>query len=86
MSPPAGMVKQQPKTNKTEIEENICFASLEELIIWEQQNVLTLLTIILKVAPDMLGNDAIKTSKKGRKVANLIKTCKESTPTLIVAY
>ncbi|RZC41876.1 coiled-coil domain-containing protein 142, partial [Asbolus verrucosus] len=42
---------------------NETFLSIEELISYEEKNVLDLLDIILKVAPAMLGNDGIKKSK-----------------------
>ncbi|XP_063932063.1 uncharacterized protein LOC135144042 isoform X2 [Zophobas morio] len=42
---------------------NETFLSIEELIAYEEKNVLDLLEMILKVSPAMLGNDGIKKSK-----------------------
>lgn len=40
------------------------FENLEELISYEEKNVLDLLDVVLKVAPAMLGHDSIKKSKQ----------------------
>lgn len=65
MSPPVELVKQIPKTDKFGIENNDSFGNMEELLLCEQQNVVRMLEITLKVAPNMLGNDTIKTNKAG---------------------
>lgn len=65
MSPPVDIAKQVPKTERSDMEDSGSFVNMEELLLCEQQNVLRLLDVTLKVAPNMLGNDTIKTGKSG---------------------
>lgn len=39
------------------------FSNLEELIFYEEKHVLNLLSVTLKTAPILLGNDGLKKSK-----------------------
>lgn len=43
------------------------FANLEELLFYEEKNVLDLLAITLKTAPIMLGQDGVKRTKNSGK-------------------
>lgn len=47
------------------------FSNLEELITYEEKNVLHLLNTTLKSAPSMLGCDGVKTSKVSGKLINI---------------
>lgn len=65
MSPP-NSVQQTPKFEKTDVViDNGCFVNMEELVHYEEQNVLDLLSIAMKIAPVMLGSDGIKKQKTG---------------------
>lgn len=46
------------------------FANLEELIHYEEQNVLDLISVALKIVPSMLGHDGVRKGKDG-KVTNI---------------
>lgn len=65
MSPPIEIIKEVPKTDTIEVEDSSNFGNMEELLHCEQQNVLNLLSITLKIAPNMLGQDTIKINKLG---------------------
>lgn len=68
MSPPATAIKKLAAGNKHGVAEPSDKSDLfrtQELIVSEQQNVLDLLSVVVKVAPDMLGRDAIKKGKSG---------------------
>lgn len=74
MSPPATAVKKLAVGSKQRAAKPSDKGDLfrtEELIASEQQNVLDLLNVAVKVAPDMLGRDAIKKGKSG----NLPENC-----------
>lgn len=64
MSPPDPL-ETPNKTKITNLNEssNENFLSIEELISYEEKNVLDLLEMILKISPSMLGNDGVKKSK-----------------------
>ncbi|KAF5288634.1 hypothetical protein FQA39_LY15329 [Lamprigera yunnana] len=63
MSPPLLNNVQDEKIKIEQIANDIDnFASMEELVKYEEQNVLDLLDVAIKIAPDMLG-DSIKKSK-----------------------
>lgn len=53
------------KNMKSDLEEAIIFENLYELIQYEEQNVLDLLLVALKISPGMLGNESIKKCKNG---------------------
>lgn len=68
MSPPATAVKKLAVGSKHGADKPSDKGDLyrtEELIVSEQQNVLDLLNVAVKAAPDMLGRDAIKKGKSG---------------------
>lgn len=72
MTPPMGeadseeLPKMIEQLNMKSMEETSSFANLEELIHYEEQNVLDLLAVALKVTPNMLGNDGLKKGKSGK--------------------
>lgn len=51
------------------------FASLEELIYYEEKNIIDLLTVTLRAAPKMLGEDGIKKSKNSGRIFLKYKKC-----------
>lgn len=53
------------KNNAVKTVDNSGLFKTQELIVLEQQNALDLLNVAMKVAPGMLGNDAIKKGKSG---------------------
>lgn len=66
MSPPGNNTLNSCKIKKDDnidIKESDSFANMEELITYEEQNVLDLLDVAVKIAPTMLGYDSIKKSK-----------------------
>ncbi|CAH0555396.1 unnamed protein product [Brassicogethes aeneus] len=64
MSPPIEIEKKDPKKDKiTNLDETQSFQNLEELITYEEKNVIDLLETTLKVAPLMLGHDGVKKSR-----------------------
>ncbi|KRT82215.1 hypothetical protein AMK59_3428 [Oryctes borbonicus] len=52
-------------TQLDELEKGSSFVNMDELIEYEEQNMLNLLNFALKIAPSMLGNDGVKKSKGG---------------------
>lgn len=74
MSPPATAIKKPGNKHTTAkcIEKSDLFRT-QELIVSEQQNVLDLLNVAIKVAPEMLGKDAIKKGKSGMSILDCIK-------------
>lgn len=65
MSPPMDLNDDSPKYERTEFDDTGSFVNMEELIAYEEQNVVDLLNCALKIAPSMLGNDGIRRSKTG---------------------
>ncbi|XP_056647608.1 uncharacterized protein LOC130452384 [Diorhabda sublineata] len=63
MSPPDLTEITVPQEQSGNVHDSSNFASLEELIYCEEKYVIDLLTVTLKAAPEMLGNDGIKKSK-----------------------
>lgn len=67
MSPPAENTNSLNSLNEQEVMEhekvNGNFANIEELIQYEEKNILDLLGTTLNVAPAMLGNEGIKNAK-----------------------
>lgn len=66
MSPPMEIIDESPKYQRTEFDDTSSFVNMEELIIYEEQNVIDLLNCALKIAPSMLGNDGIRKTKTGK--------------------
>lgn len=77
MSPPLEtMQNDEPKkADISKIDSISNFQNLEELITYEEKNVLNLLETTLKVAPLMLGHDGVKKSKneEGMKISDKAK-------------
>lgn len=69
MSPPTNNISERPKSPVEfgDLEKRGSFVNMDELIHHEEENVLDLLTIALKIAPSMLGNDGVR-KKKGGKI------------------
>ncbi|XP_028129058.2 uncharacterized protein LOC114325248 [Diabrotica virgifera virgifera] len=63
MSPPDVAEKTITKEASENINDSSIFASLEELIYYEEKNVIDLLTVTLQAAPEMLGHDGVRKSK-----------------------
>lgn len=70
MSPPARHVKRSAVVAKPADKGDLF--KTQELIISEQQNVMDLLNVTMKSAPDMLGKEAIKKGKSGRSSMTFI--------------
>lgn len=65
MSPPEDNIS--VSTEKIEFHDSDSFTNIQELITYEEQNVIDLLNMAVKVAPTMLGSDSIKKSKSAGK-------------------
>ncbi|XP_018563255.1 uncharacterized protein LOC108904989 [Anoplophora glabripennis] len=72
MSPPAESTDSLNSITKQEVMEHVKvnnnFANIEELILYEEKNILDLLNTTLNVAPVMLGNEGIKKVKGTTKI------------------
>lgn len=73
MSPPMELVEDSPKYQRTEFDDTGSFVNMEELISYEEQNVIDLLNSALKIAPMMLGSDGIRRTKTGNIEQELTK-------------
>lgn len=70
MSPPLNSSEIQETSTQfdfDDLENNSSLVNVDELIQHEEQNVQTLLTVTLKIAPAMFGSDGVKKSKNGGK-------------------
>lgn len=79
MSPPAESTDSLNSLNKQEVMEhlkvNSNFANIEELILYEEKNILDLLNTTLSVSPAMLGNEGIKKVKGKSKFFLVFSAC-----------
>lgn len=84
MTPPVDSIQTESKPKEdslTSILEGGSFRNLEELVNYEEQNVLDLLDVALKISPKMFGNDGLKKSKSGE-----IKICTKARQKVIDYY
>ncbi|CAG9834105.1 unnamed protein product [Diabrotica balteata] len=72
MSPPDVAEKTITKEASENINDSSIFASLEELIYYEEKNVIDLLTVTLQAAPEMLGHDGVRKSKNSADVSPVV--------------
>ncbi|KAF5296665.1 hypothetical protein FQR65_LT10205 [Abscondita terminalis] len=63
MSPPVSAQQEFENKKEESLTEVDTFANMEELVKYEEQNVLDLLEVAIQISPSMLGDDSIKKSK-----------------------